>query len=226
MREYILENLSQTSSLMIGGLILSNIAAVMISLFIMFTYKISYSGIAYSRKFNVSLGMLTIITTLIMNVISNNIALSLGMVGALSIIRFRTAVKDVRDATFIFWCIGVGICCGVGQYFPALVGSITLMLFLMVMRQIKEEGNYMIVIHCEIKAQSQVNATMSNYFNQCYKLRAQTTSKENVELIYETPKKAYIKGENKYKTSLGEKLIGIEGVMSINQIEQTEDIVR
>ena len=105
--------------------------ALIVAFFIMFTYKISYAGPAYSRKFNISIGSITIITAMIMSIISNNIALSLGMVGALSIIRFRTAVKDVRDAAYIFWAIAAGIGCGVSQYALIVIGSAFLLLFLL-----------------------------------------------------------------------------------------------
>ena len=94
MREFIIENLTNTESLQITVILMNNVVALVTAFFIMFTYKISYDGSAYSRKFNISLGSVTIITAMIMSVISNNVALSLGMVGALSIIRFRTAVKE------------------------------------------------------------------------------------------------------------------------------------
>ena len=97
MREFIVENLTNTEALSVTVILMNNIIALIVSFFIMFTYKISYVGSAYSRKFNISIGTITMITAMIMSIISNNIALSLGMVGALSIIRFRTAVKDVRD---------------------------------------------------------------------------------------------------------------------------------
>ena len=74
---------------------------------------ISHRGTIYSKKFNVSLVVLTVLTSMVMTVIGNNVALSLGMVGALSIVRFRTAIKDSRDTVYIFWTIIVGICCGV-----------------------------------------------------------------------------------------------------------------
>ena len=109
MREFIVENLTNTEALSVTVILMNNIIALIVSFFIMFIYKISYVGTAYSRKFNISIGTITIITAMIMSIISNNIALSLGMVGALSIIRFRTAVKDVRDATYIFWAIAAGI---------------------------------------------------------------------------------------------------------------------
>lgn len=101
MREFIVENLTNTEALSVTVILMNNVIALIVAFFIMFTYKISYAGSAYSRKFNISIGSITIITAMIMSIISNNIALSLGMVGALSIIRFRTAVKDVRDAFFL-----------------------------------------------------------------------------------------------------------------------------
>ena len=103
MSAFIIDKLMNTEGLNLQYILLNNAVALAAAFFLMFVYWITYSGAAYSRKFNVSLGGIVIVTTTIMCVISNNVALSLGMVGALSIIRFRTAVKDVRDALFIFW---------------------------------------------------------------------------------------------------------------------------
>ena len=127
-------------------ILMNNIIALIVSFFIMFIYKISYVGTAYSRKFNISIGTITIITAMIMSIISNNIALSLGMVGALSIIRFRTAVKDVRDATYIFWAIAAGIGCGVSQYALIVIGSAFLLLFLIVTRKGFTSCNKLMVV--------------------------------------------------------------------------------
>ena len=99
--------------LSVQQIILNMAVALAVGLVIYLSYRFSHSGAIYSARFNVSLLMMTLITTMIMNVIGNNIALSLGMVGALSIVRFRTAIKDSRDTAYIFWCIAVGICCGV-----------------------------------------------------------------------------------------------------------------
>ena len=91
------------------------IMAALLGFLIYISYYISHRGTIYSKKFNASLVVLTILTGTVMTVIGNNIALSLGMVGALSIVRFRTAVKDSRDTVYIFWTVIVGICCGVGE---------------------------------------------------------------------------------------------------------------
>lgn len=141
MREFIVENLTNTEALSVTVILMNNIIALIVSFFIMFIYKISYVGTAYSRKFNISIGTITIITAMIMSIISNNIALSLGMVGALSIIRFRTAVKDVRDATYIFWAIAAGIGCGVSQY--ALIVIVQLFYFFFLLLQGK--GSHLVI---------------------------------------------------------------------------------
>ena len=116
MREYLFQLLETSSGELTAETIVLRMAvAAVIACFIFLSYSLSHSGSIYSMKFNVSLAVLTLITTTVMIVIGNNIALSLGMVGALSIVRFRTAIKDSRDTIYIFWAIVVGICCGAGS---------------------------------------------------------------------------------------------------------------
>ena len=108
----------------IGTVVLNISMAAVLGFLIFISYFITHRGTIYSKKFNASLVVLTVLTGTVMTVIGNNIALSLGMVGALSIVRFRTAIKDSRDTLYIFWTIIVGICCGVGDFMVAVVGSI------------------------------------------------------------------------------------------------------
>ena len=134
MKEYLYTGLMETSgSLTLQNVILNFVAACILSFLIYISYRVSHSGAVYSRKFNVSLVMLTLVTTLVMNVIGNNIALSLGMVGALSIVRFRTAIKDPRDTAYIFWAIAVGITCGVSDYLIAGIGTFVIFVFLIIL---------------------------------------------------------------------------------------------
>ena len=123
MRESLFNLLENTGSLSTEAVIIRLFAAFVISIFIFISYRLSHNGSIYSSKFNVSLVTLAIITTTVMIVIGNNIALSLGMVGALSIVRFRTAIKDSRDTVYIFWAIVTGICCGAGDYLVGAFGS-------------------------------------------------------------------------------------------------------
>lgn len=131
MKEFIIENLLAGSTVSFFDVAIKLFMALAIGATIYIAYYFTSSKVSYNSSFNLSLVAMAIITTAIMAVITNNIALSLGMVGALSIIRFRTAIKDPRDAMFIFWSIMVGICCGVAQYVIAIASTVVLFLFFM-----------------------------------------------------------------------------------------------
>lgn len=119
MKETIYNLLTQQGDMTWQQITMHILVSAVIGLFIFISYVISHKGTIYSKKFGVTLVVLTVMTGTVMTVIGNNIALSLGMVGALSIVRFRTAIKDSRDTVYIFWTIIVGICCGVGDYLVA-----------------------------------------------------------------------------------------------------------
>ena len=123
MRQQILNLFTTPRDMSWEDILLNIVLAAVLGFFIFLSYAISHRGTIYSRKFNASLVILAVLTGTVMTVIGNNIALSLGMVGALSIVRFRTAIKDSRDTIYIFWAIVVGICCGTGDYLVAAAGS-------------------------------------------------------------------------------------------------------
>ena len=151
---------------------------------IYFAYFFTSTKVSYNSSFNLSLVAMAIITTAIMAVITNNIALSLGMVGALSIIRFRTAIKDPRDAMFIFWSIMVGICCGVAQYVIAIASTVVLFLFFILAKAVKEERRYILIIRCEVDAMEYVKSVTYHYFKNS-RISVQNTTSEYAEFIYE-----------------------------------------
>ena len=144
--------LNHSGAITLEDILLNFLVASVLSLIIYLSYRISHASVTYSARFNVSLVMLTLVTTLVMNVIGNNIALSLGMVGALSIVRFRTAIKDPRDTAYIFWCIAVGICCGVSEYVIAGIGSSVIFLFMVFFGFARMNERYLIVIRGKFKA--------------------------------------------------------------------------
>ena len=111
------------------------IVAVVLGIFIFLSYHISHRNTIYSRKFNVTLIVLTVLTAMVMTVIGNNIALSLGMVGALSIVRFRTAIKDPMDLMFLFWSITSGIAIGAQYYYIAVITLIFVTVTLMILKR-------------------------------------------------------------------------------------------
>ena len=116
--------LQETGSLTTEIFMLSLLAAFLCAMIIYLVYRNFYKGVIYSNNFNILLVLTTIVTCFIVLVISSNVVLSLGMVGALSIVRFRTAVKDPLDVGFLFWSIAVGITCGAGLYMISVIGTV------------------------------------------------------------------------------------------------------
>ena len=226
MREFIVENLINTVGLNTGLILLNNVVALVAAFFIMFVYKITYSGAAYSRKFNVSLGMIVVVTTSIMCVISNNVALSLGMVGALSIIRFRTAVKDVRDSSFIFWAIAVGIGCGVSQYLLVGVGAFFTFLFLLLTRQVVPDNRQLLIIRGELDTQNTIEGVVDSFFNQAAHQIVKSASGGSFELVYGVSGSLLKKAARRNTVDIVQKLMKTPGVLSANLVEQTDDISR
>ena len=118
-----------------------------VGMFIFYDYKKTFQGVLYQRSFNVSLITVSMVITLIIMTISGNLVLSLGMVGALSIVRFRTPIKDPLDLVFIFWAITVGIANGVGYFNISIIGSIVMTLVILIMtRRQEEEQPYLFVL--------------------------------------------------------------------------------
>ena len=226
MREFITENLLNTEGLHYSMILLNNVVAVIAAFFVMFVYKITYSGAAYSRKFNISLGMIIMVTTSIMSVISNNVALSLGMVGALSIIRFRTAVKDVRDSAFIFWAVAIGIGCGVGQYMLVSIGSVFLLIFLLLTRQVLPDNRKLLIVRGDLGKQDTIESAIDSYFGKAAHQVVKSAAGSSYELVYGISA-ARIKRANTYHdVDIVQALMDIEGVTHANLIEQTDDIGR
>jgi uncharacterized membrane protein YhiD involved in acid resistance len=153
-----------------------------ISLLIFYIYRKTFKGIVYTREFNVGLVLTGLVVTLVVLPISSNIALSLGMVGALSIVRFRTAIKDPKDIVFTFWAIATGIICGAGVYMIAIVGVPVIALLLLVLERTSFRGPdpYLIVVHYTSEAESAVQAAMPKY-----KIRSRTANAEGIELMGE-----------------------------------------
>ena len=146
MKEYLSAVLAESGTLSVEDIIIRILASAVISIAIYVSYWYTHAGTTYSKKFNVSLVTLTVLTGTVMTVIGNNVALSLGMVGALSIVRFRTAIKDSRDTTYIFWAIIVGICCGVGDYTVATVGTVVVFVVLLFWGRVRNENRILLII--------------------------------------------------------------------------------
>lgn len=213
----------ETGSLNTEQIILNILVAVILGGVIYLSYYFTHAGGVYSKKFNVSLITLTVLTATVMTVIGNNIALSLGMVGALSIVRFRTAIKDSRDTTYIFWTIIVGICCGVGDYVVACVGSGVVFLVLLVLGRVKNDNRILLIIRGARNMERRMGAIVFDYFEAKAMLRVKNTSRESIELIYEMPRKIYLLS-NKKEKSIAEMLYELESIEYVNIVTQNDEI--
>jgi ABC-type spermidine/putrescine transport system permease subunit II len=116
---------------LLGPIIVALLVSFALGIIIHYTYQRSFRGVVYNQAFSVSLAVLTILTSMITLAISSNIALSLGMVGALSIVRYRTAIKDPADLIFLFWAVGTGITIGAKLHYLAVVGAVVVILMLL-----------------------------------------------------------------------------------------------
>ena len=184
MREFIVENLTNTEALSVTVILMNNVIALIVAFFIMLLIKFLMQDLHTAWKFNISIGSITIITAMIMSIISNNIALSLGMVGALSIIRFRTAVKDVRDAAYIFWAIAAGIGCGVSQYALIVIGSAFLLLFLIITRKGFTSCNKLLVVQGKPECLHKTEAAVDTFFAGKVHVSMRNVTENSFELVY------------------------------------------
>lgn len=144
--------LENVTSISILDMLIAMLLAFCIGLFIFFVYKKTYSGVMYSAGFGTTLIALTLITTLVILAVTSNVVLSLGMVGALSIVRFRTAIKEPLDIAFLFWSIAVGIVLAAGMIPLAVFGSIFIGIILLLFANRKTNTNpYILVVSCQDK---------------------------------------------------------------------------
>lgn len=185
-------------------------AAALCGVLIYLVYRFFYRGAVYSDNFNILLIMITVVTSFIIMTISANIVLSLGMVGALSIVRFRSAVKDPLDIGFLFWGIAAGLTCGAGLYFVALVGSAVVAVIYIILHFCKKEKkSYLLILRYSGKAEEQVNALLSNMK---YKLKSKTLTGDETELTVE------IKINNN-DTSDAARFKTVEGINGVTLVE-------
>lgn len=223
MKELLYQALAEQGALSIPQMLLNFSAACVLCLVLFISYGLSHSTVVYSRRFAVSLVQMTLVTTMVMCVIGNNIALSLGMVGALSIIRFRTAIKDSRDATYIFWAIGIGICCGVSDYITATVGSAFIFVVLVLFGSVRDNERILLILHTDGKNQEQLNNLIRLIFAGKAKLRVYQSTGGNAEVIYEISDRMLKRAEAK-GGSVVPRLEKLEGVSSISIMRQEEEV--
>lgn len=160
--------------------------AFCIGLFIYFVYRKTFTGVMYSSSFGVTLIALTMITTVVILAVTSNVVLSLGMVGALSIVRFRTAIKEPLDIAFLFWSIAVGIILAAGLIPLAVFGSVFIGIVLLVFVNRKSYTNpYIVVVHCDCHdTATKAREMLEQKADKCV-VKSLTAQKGSVEMNFE-----------------------------------------
>ena len=196
------------------GFIMSMLAAFLCGMIVYYVYRHFFKGVIYNNNFNVLLVLTSLVTCFIVIVISSNVVLSLGMVGALSIVRFRTAVKDPLDVGFLFWTVAVGVTCGAGLYIISLLGTVFIALIYILLVQIRSRQRvYLLIVKYKNESNSDVMRVLNNYKKV---LKNKTVTHDMVELTYEMRPKAD-------QVAFVATLSGLEGVEYATLVEYSGD---
>jgi len=208
-----LEN-GQMADLSVTSIIMSLCAAFLCAMIIYAVYRSFYKGVVYSNNFNILLVMVSLITAFIVMTISSNITLSLGMVGALSIVRFRTAVKDPLDVGFLFFAISVGITCVAGLYIMSFLATLFISAIYIVLVKVRADSRiYLLIIKFEETANEEVQKVIMP-------LRPRVKNKTSIKGMLELTVELRIKSEN---TAFVTQLSALSGVSSAVLVEYTGD---
>jgi len=192
---------------------------LMLALVLFFAYRMTYSGVAYSRSFNVSIVMTAMVTAIVMMVIGNNLALSLGMVGALSIVRFRAAVKEPKDISYLFWGLAIGLSAGTGAYGIAIIGTLAMTFVVLAFHvTAKDHGaSYLLVVKGEAFSTDAVARQVKSATRR-QRLKMQNTSLDAVECVFE------VKIRPASEADIVKSLRDIEGVRIVNLVSYHGEI--
>jgi len=209
-----LENITGVTIL---DMVIALVLAFCLGVFIFFVYKKTFRGVMYSASFGVTLIALTMISTLVILAVTSNVVLSLGMVGALSIVRFRTAIKEPLDIAFLFWSIAVGIVLAAGLIPLAVFGSVVIGIILILFVNKKpHQSPYIVVIHCaDSKAEESALEALKGHVAKSV-VKSKTVTSDSVELHYEVR----LKSED---TSFVNQLSAITGVNDVVLVSYNGD---
>ena len=187
---------------------LSLLLVFIIWFLINYVYKLTFSGVLYSKSFSLSLIGLSTVTCLIIMTITSNIILSLGMVGALSIVRFRSAIKDPNDIVFMFWSIAVGIACGAGFFTLAFYGSVIISVILILVSKYRTfQSPYLLIIQSKDNCVNEIETALRNE-SVINSIKSVTVTNDSCESIFE------IRADDKSK--MLQKIKSIEAVDSVS----------
>lgn len=172
------------------SILISLVISLILGIYIFLVYRQTVNNEFYSKDFNKTLTLMGVVTSAIVLAIQSNLVISLGMVGALSIIRFRTAIKNPIDLFFMYWSIGTGIICGAGLYLLACVVCITVTLAVFIIERIESPTSLgLLVLHCSSIENSEKAIAVVKEYSEFCRIKNKTIRKDNVEVILEIKSK-------------------------------------
>ena len=178
--------LEEFSAISVGELLTAVLLSFFLGLFIVAVYRVTYTGVLFQKSFALGLVLLSMVTSLVILTISSNVVLSLGMVGALSIVRFRAAIKEPMEIVFLFWSIAVGIVIGAGMIPLAVIGSAIIGVVLLLFANRKSRENpYILVLNCADEPAEQAALGLVKDAVSRYGVKTKTVSTDGIELTAE-----------------------------------------
>lgn len=186
-KSFIAMSMGSTDRITTVNILINLSMSFFVGMFIFFIYKKTYQGVLYQHSFNISLVLASAVTAMIIMTISGNLILSLGMVGALSIVRFRTPVKDSMDLVFLFWAISAGIANGVGYYNISIVGSLMIAIFMLILGNIGKGTPNTFLLVIQLSDPSREESIFHELEQQTDKLsiKSKTVSEMGIEITLE-----------------------------------------
>ena len=205
-----------TGTISVDKVLLSLAVAFIIGVFIIYVYKKTYSGVIYSKSFSLCIILLSMVTSMIIRTISSNLALSLGMVGALSIVRFRTAIKEPTDTAFMFWGLTAGIMSGAGLYLVAIIASVGIGVLYIVgyTMGFKTNRQFLFILKYEASSDKRIIDALKKLPKT--KLKSKSIVKNTIELTFEVE----LKDDD---TKILDDFKDIDGVVSASVISYQND---
>ena len=200
-----------------GKIAATLIVTALLALYIFAIYRLVTRKVFYSKNFNISLAVMSLITAAIILAMQSNLVISLGMVGALSIVRFRTAIKDPMDLAFLFWSISIGIICGAGLYEIALVTSVGVTVFILVldMLPVGKAPMMLVVNSSEMNGGKAVLDVVGKYARY-YKVKSRNLSKGRLDLVIEL--------KVKEESALVSEVAALDGMLSASMISHDGEV--
>ena len=198
--------------------VLTLLIALGVGGFLFLFYKKTFMGVVYSRSFNISLILLTMVSALVLMLISSNLTLSLGMVGALSIVRFRTAIKDPIDTVFMFWAVGEGLALGAGFVDVGLIGALVIGVIMLVIGSARSNGTqpYLLILHYDERASQQIKSLVKQLPKA--HVKSKTVQRDNMELTIELR-------VHESETDFVDKFLRVPGVYDATLVAHQGDLI-